>query len=154
MAVQTLNPPSPSAYPNTTLRRAFSGVLKCEQRGLCVWWGWMKGRSLPLLTPVFNVCNNEMSVWQLLLEPKLTLPKTEKSERQRKTVHFIFSFGAVWDVICFLGDCVQPPEPLGSRIVRGGSMLFLHRHLSLSPHNDSPCSPLLMFVIALSHKGR
>lgn len=95
-----------------------------------------------------------MSVWQLLLEPKLTLWKTEKSERQRKTVHFIFSFGAVWDVICFLGDCVQPPEPLGSRIVRGGSMLFLHRHLSLSQHNDSPCSPLLMFVIALSHKGR
>lgn len=33
------------------------------------------------------------------------------------------------------------------------SMLFLHRHLSLSPHNDSPCSSLLMFVIALSHKG-
>lgn len=95
-----------------------------------------------------------MSVWQLLLEPKLTLWKTEKSERQRKTVHFIFSFGAFWDVICFLGDCVQPPEPLGSRIVRGGSMLFLHRHLSLSQHNDSPCSPLLMFVIALSHKGR
>lgn len=62
-----------------------------------------------------------MSVWQLLLEPELTLWKTEKSERQRKTVHFIFfSFGAVWDVICFLGDCVQPPEPLGSRIVRGG----------------------------------
>ena len=59
-----------------------------------------------------------MPVWQLLLEPKLTLWKTEKSERQRKTVHF-FSFGTVWDVICFLGDCVQPPEPLGSWIVRG-----------------------------------
>lgn len=83
-----------------------------------------------------------MSVWQLLPEPKLTLRKTEKSERQRKTVHFIFSFGAIRDVICFLGDCVQPPEPLGSRIVGGGgSMLFLHRHLSLSPHNDPPCSP-------------
>lgn len=65
-----------------------------------------------------------MSVWQLLLEPKLTLWKTEKSERQGKTVHFIFSFGAFWDVICFLGDCVQPPEPLGSRIVRGGEACY------------------------------
>lgn len=53
-----------------------------------------------------------------------------------------------------LATVFSPPEPLGSRIVRGEkSMLFLHRHLSLSPHNDSPCSPLLMFVIALSHKG-
>lgn len=65
-----------------------------------------------------------MSVWQLLPEPKLTLRKTEKSERQRKTVHFIFSFGAIRDVICFLGDCVQPPEPLGSRIVGGGGACY------------------------------
>lgn len=88
-----------------------------------------------------------MPVWQLLLEPKLTLWKTEREWKAKKDCSF-FSFGAVWDVICFLGDCVQPRSPWAP-----GLLEHAISAPSLSVYNDSPCSPLLMFVIALSHKG-
>lgn len=46
-----------------------------------------------------------------------------------------------------------PQKPLGRTDCLRGARYFLQHHLSLSPHNDSPRSSLLMFVIALSHKG-
>lgn len=46
-----------------------------------------------------------------------------------------------------------PQKPLGRTDCLRGGRYFLQHHLSLSPHNDSPRSSLLMFVIALSHKG-
>lgn len=46
-----------------------------------------------------------------------------------------------------------PQKPLGRTNCSRGARYFLQHHLSLSPHNDSPRSSLLMFVIALSHKG-
>lgn len=46
-----------------------------------------------------------------------------------------------------------PQKPLGRADCLRGARYFLQHHLSLSPHNDSPRSSLLMFVIALSHKG-
>lgn len=54
-----------------------------------------------------------MPVWQLLPKPQLTLlqEQGEKSERRKKDCSF-FSFGAILDVICYLGDCAQPPKPL------------------------------------------
>lgn len=46
-----------------------------------------------------------------------------------------------------------PQRPLGGVGGRRGIVgCFAQRHLSLSPHNDSPRGSLLMFVIALSHK--
>lgn len=46
-----------------------------------------------------------------------------------------------------------PQKPLGRTDCLSAARYFLQHHLSLSPHNDSPRSSLLMFVIALSHKG-
>ena len=46
-----------------------------------------------------------------------------------------------------------PQKPLGRADCLREARYFLRYHLSLSPHNDSPRSSLLMFVIALSHKG-
>lgn len=46
-----------------------------------------------------------------------------------------------------------PQKPLGRTNCLRVARYFLQHHLSLSPHNDSPRSSLLMFVIALSHKG-
>lgn len=73
----------------------------------------------------------------------------KKKKESRKTVEGHFG--------CHLSPWRQgpgPQKPLGCADCLRGARYFLQHHLSLSPHNDSPRSSLLMFVIALSHKGR
>lgn len=61
--------------------------------------------------------------------------------------------GPFWMSSVSLATGPRPQKPLGRTDCLRGARYFVQHHLSLSPHNDSPRSSLLMFVIALSHKG-
>lgn len=80
----------------------------------------------------------------------------EKEEKKRRTV-FCSELCLQGHFGCHLFPWRLGPALKAPRASRGlfekKARYFLRYHLSLSTHNDSPRSSLLMFVIALSHKG-
>lgn len=93
--------------------------------------------------------NNGRKLWERGRKKSVCWSEREKREKRGGLLrggHFGFHLSP-WR------RAPGPQKPLGRTNCSRGARYFLQHHLSLSPHNDSPRSSLLMFVIALSHKG-